>query len=231
MKCEIKEMEIYVANKTKYIKIVLCCIKHDIYFNSDLQKLNPGHCLIKKVAVPLLSAKQFTVGLSTAEGSHHLILDMQPHEVFPALLIPSTAKRNIAVISLFPPSLATSPTSWPSSSHTSYVNISSLVSYTVCDSNLQYYYYYMIFVLQMTHLLSSDPVTATSVNSSLFSSLPFSFKWNYPFWKQYKLRKLTNFPSEVICNYTGLVPIKYSLGSSYDAGLRSAGVTLKPQNT
>jgi len=49
----------------------------------NIQKLNQGHCLIKQVAASLLSAKQCIVVLSTTEGSHHLIFDMQTHEVFP----------------------------------------------------------------------------------------------------------------------------------------------------
>ena len=49
----------------------------------NIQKLNQGHCLIKQVAASLLSAKQRTVALSTTDGSHLLILDMQTHELFP----------------------------------------------------------------------------------------------------------------------------------------------------
>ena len=48
-----------------------------------IKKLNQGHCLIKKVAVSLLSAKQCIVALNTTDGSHHLLLDMQTHELFP----------------------------------------------------------------------------------------------------------------------------------------------------
>jgi hypothetical protein len=53
------------------------------YVSIVTKKLNQGHCIIKKINVPLLSAKQCIVVLNTAEGSHHLILDMQPHELFP----------------------------------------------------------------------------------------------------------------------------------------------------
>ena len=48
-----------------------------------IKKLIQGHCLIKKVAVSLLSAKQCIVALNTTDGSHHLLLDMQTHELFP----------------------------------------------------------------------------------------------------------------------------------------------------
>jgi hypothetical protein len=34
-KFEIKEIAIYEANETKYIKIILCCFKHEIYFSGD----------------------------------------------------------------------------------------------------------------------------------------------------------------------------------------------------
>jgi hypothetical protein len=51
--------------------------------SKKLKKLNQGHSLMKKDAASLLSAKQCIVVLSTAEGSHHLILDMQTHEQFP----------------------------------------------------------------------------------------------------------------------------------------------------
>ena len=46
------------------------------------KKINQGPCLIKKVASSSLCAKQRTVVLNTADGSHHLSLDMQLHEVF-----------------------------------------------------------------------------------------------------------------------------------------------------
>ena len=39
--------------------------------------------LSNKVAASLLSAKRCIVVLSTTEGSHRLIFDMQTHEVFP----------------------------------------------------------------------------------------------------------------------------------------------------
>jgi hypothetical protein len=45
--------------------------------------LNQNHLLLKKVVASLFFAKQCIVFLSTAEGSHHTILGMQPHEVLP----------------------------------------------------------------------------------------------------------------------------------------------------
>jgi len=34
-KFEIKEIAIYIGNKTKYFKIILYCIKHEIFFNNS----------------------------------------------------------------------------------------------------------------------------------------------------------------------------------------------------
>jgi hypothetical protein len=57
----------------------MCSVDH---FKKN-KKLNQGHCLIKKVALSLLSAKQYIDVLNTTEGSHNLILDMQTQELFP----------------------------------------------------------------------------------------------------------------------------------------------------
>ena len=44
---------------------------------------NRCHCLLNKVAASLLSVKPCTVAIITADGSHHYILDMKPHDAFP----------------------------------------------------------------------------------------------------------------------------------------------------
>ena len=108
-----------LSNYWNYLHwIILYCFKHEIYFNSEL-KSNRGHCLKNKVASSLLCAKQCTAVLNTTDGSHHLILDMRPHEVFPCIADSLHSWQKFCWRFTFPPSLSTSSASWSSSSDTS----------------------------------------------------------------------------------------------------------------
>ena len=93
--------------------------------------------------------------INTADGSHHYILHMKSHDVFPCSADSLHCSQNVAGDSLYPPSSSNCSSS--SSSDKSYINYSSMICSRVCNSHLQNYYY-RILVLQITHLLSGDPV-------------------------------------------------------------------------
>ena len=141
------------------------------YSSIASKNINRRQCLLINVFASLLSAKPCIVSINTADGSHHLILPMKSHDIFPCSANSLHCWQNVAGGSLYPPS-----TNYSSSfsSDTTYL----YKSFIICSTVLR---------LALTASLSQDtcssndtPVISTPRHTCIYHlwcRTPFVFVW------------------------------------------------------